>query len=200
MKKSILFTLIICQQAIAQPVFKNDSSYSAYGKWVLPELDSVFHLNNNPDFTFRVWIDVYLQMRKQVFILSLKDGKWSARFFVYGWKVKPGTDTLDGKEYLEIKAPEDKIPDLLKGLEKNNYLDIPESETLRDRKGKLAHQYVLDGTFYCFELISANSKRLYSYHCPGVDKKAYPYIKTFKQVLNIIGLVHKYFGLHHSPC
>jgi hypothetical protein len=192
-KASFFIPLLFFNHLFSQPNFRNDTSYRSFGNWILPKIDSAFKLDKDNIFEYRVWILPALKRIKTLFILSLKNDKWQIRSFNYGWR--PVTESSLEFFLEESKSKNEDLRVLINEIGQNNYLDIPDGDSLKDRRGEIADAGVLDGESYCFELISKRSKRSYFYHCPGYNAKAYNYIKEFQQVINIIKALYRFYGI-----
>ena len=84
------FTHVFCQ-----PIFNNDTSFKASSETLYSIIDSSFNLEKNNDFEMRFWCTYSKTMKRQLFILALKNNNWTARLFEKPYFQK---DTL-----LEIK-------------------------------------------------------------------------------------------------
>ena len=76
----------------------------------------------------RFWCTYSKTMKRQLFILTLKNNNWTARLFEKTYFQK---DTL-----LEIKINQNDLLELWKKLKENNVLNIPNESELRDKSGK----------------------------------------------------------------
>jgi hypothetical protein len=189
MKISIILSVLIlsCHIGCAQFDFQNNPNYKPFLSKTYKKTERVYHLNHNNDFELRFWAVRFLDMNINLFVLSSKDGVWSARFFN---NAETGDFSLKEK-----KLAEENIGELWDGLIENNILSISNSSLLKDSSGKEATIAINDGTSYNFELVTPKSKRDYFYHCPKEHALEYKYIKEFSWVVNIIELIFKYCKL-----
>jgi hypothetical protein len=188
----IFFTLLTLKSAFSQPIFKNDTSYKPFSQNLAKEIDSNFHLEKNVDFEMSFWTLISKTMERRLFVLSLNNGKWTARLFKKTYYL---TDTL-----VEVSISQKNLEKLWKNLNKNNLLTISEEFELRDKKGNEINDRVHDGISYSFEFISKKNKRGYWYHCPKRFSEEYKYIKEYKYVLDIIRLIYKHCLVQLNIC
>lgn len=186
-KLLILFFILTALAGYTQPKFNNDTSYRPFYNFLFEEIDSTFRLSKNNEFEFRLLITHSRTMANTLFILSLKNNHWSARLFE---RTRMRVDTL-----IERPVNQQDLVKLWKELEKNNVLTIPESHDLRDRKGNEIDLFIHDGMYFRFELLTADNKRSYSYHCPKAYQEEYKYIKAYRNVVSIIRLIYKYCAI-----
>jgi hypothetical protein len=170
--------------AIAQPTIINDTSFFPTSQILLTEIDNRFHLNKENDFELRVWITFSKTMKRQLFILSHAKNKWTARFFERSIYL---ADTL-----LEIRLGQEGLATLWKRLKRRNLLTIPKDYELKDKNGNEIEIPIHDGIAYTFELLSPESKRSYSYHCPKSHHEEYPKVQAFEDIVKLIHLIYKY--------
>lgn len=176
----------------SQPVFQNDSTFKPFHKSLFNEIDSAFKLDKEAQFELRFWTLSSKTMKRQLFILSLKNSNWTARLFSRTVYQK---DTL-----IEISVIQTNLNKLWKKLKKKNLLTIPREEDLVDKNGNQINDPIHDGVSYLFELISTENKRWYWYHCPKSFSEDYKYIKEYKDVVGIIKIVYKHCRLTINLC
>ena len=184
MKRLIILLSIFfsCQLSHAQFDFPNDSAYRPFLKSTYKQIDRKFHLEKAPEFELRIWTNSFVMGISDLFILSYKQSKWTARLF----------RNTDYKEIDEKRLPDIYLDSLWAGLMANNVLTIPESKFLKDSSGREAQIGINDGTHYVFELSAGKNKRSYFYHCPQTHAEEYKYIKEFTQVVNILKLIFSF--------
>ena len=171
----------------SQITFKNDAAYVSYYSGILNEIDSISKFDHNNDFELRLFVSVDYFKKGRVFLMASKKGHWYAKFF------ESFRDTLT--HFKETKIRTDSIAHLWKSLLNNNVLTIPNSWELRDSINEKPQTQVIDGTNFIIELITKNSKRRYSYHCPKSMKEEYPYILAYQNVVTIIKLIYQFCGI-----
>lgn len=176
----------------AQPVFNNDTSHTSIFESLIHQVDSSFSLEKNVDFELRFWTLISKTAERRLFILYLKDSKWSARFFQ---KIIFQKDTLK-----EVPVSQENLEALWKQLKKNRILTLPHEDDLRDKNGKEILDPVYDGHSYRFELLTKKNKRSYRYTCPNSFSKDYRNIKEYKQVVKLVRLIYKYLKIEYYIC
>jgi hypothetical protein len=185
---ALALTFIFSQKSQSQVILNNDTSYTPYSDKLIKQIDSTFHLIQQYDFEFRFWIQHAKSVKRQLFILALKDKHWSARLFERTYK---GSDTL-----IELPVKQDGLENLWRKLESNNLLTIKDDSELRDKKGDAPFLKIFDGASFRFELLTASSKRSYVYHCPKGYSKEFRYIKEYKWIVRMIKLIYKYCDIN----
>ena len=159
----------------------------SYYSSIISELDSISKFDHTNDFELRLFVSVDYFKKGTVFLMASKKGHWYAKFF------ESFRDTLT--HFKETIIRTDSISHLWNDLLNNNVLTIPNSWDLRDSVKLEPNSQVLDGTNYIIELISKDSKRRYSYHCPKSMMEEYPYILAYKNVVTIIKLIYRFCGI-----
>jgi hypothetical protein len=88
-------------------------------------IDSILNLEREYDFQFRFWYSTMFTPSTSVFILTLRNKTWSARFFEpnKNWK-------LDGKQVREVIVDQSKLDQLWELLVGNNVLTLPSADRM----------------------------------------------------------------------
>jgi hypothetical protein len=173
-------------------------------------VDSVFHLNKNYDFQFRLWQEGMNNFSINVFVLTLKNGSWNARAFQfigigkgkYSWKSNP--------YYTEINVKQDSLDMLWERLVSNDILTLPTEESIRKpeqffsmdtsllyKSGKVYEGYSIvwiDGVQYDFEIFGKDKSRFYTFSSPINRLRRYPQIEELYKAASIILLIKNYLG------
>lgn len=195
--KIILFLLIFIiaiftDNIKAQPSFDNDTSYTSIFQSLIQQIDSNFILEKKVDFELRLWTQISKTAERRLFILTLKENKWSARFFQ---RIIFQKDTL-----IEVHVSQKNLETLWRQLKKNRILILPDQSDLRDRNGKEILDPIYDGHSYRFELLTREKKRTYSYTCPKNFYENYKYIEEYKRVVNLVKLIYKHLRIEYNVC
>ena len=172
-------------------------------------VDSVFQLEENYDFQLRFWHTGMTIPSTSVFMLTLRNKKWAARYFMpnKNWQ-------SDGRQLAEIVVNQLKLEQLWELLVINDVLSLPSDQNITTPMIKyeidttnLGHGAggggrldINDGILYEFQILKPNSSRYYSYHCPQTYLKHYSNIVEFYKASVIILLINKYLGLHEEIC
>ena len=170
-------------------------------------LDSLFRLEKNFDFEFRYWETGLTNISTKAFILTLRNKKWSARYFHYNkdWQ-------KDGKSLSEVQVDQSKLDQLWELLVHNNVLTLPSQDSLKNRMVKFVidtaflgfgheeHFAIDDGILYEFELSNPEKKRVYWYGCPQLFLKQYGNIEELFNAVELILLIQRYLGLDEPGC
>lgn len=186
MRFSILIFLFVSQKCFSQFNFSNDSSYHWYPDYFLRQVDSIYHLDTTAEFEFRYKSGEGISRNKKMLILTYKNGKWCARYFV--------SNRMEDYTVREIILNGDPSA-LWANLGKYDILNLPSSNQLKDSTGNTPSLPIYDGIGYSFEFYSRNNKRGYSYHCPDHYRKSFPNIKEFESITHIIGLINAFCGI-----
>jgi hypothetical protein len=197
----ITLSLFILSKSFGQIDFKGDSITTLKFP-MLSLIDSVYKLDKDYDFEFRLWTSPSLVKYANVFILSQKNKVWSARFFEF--------DVKQNQNISEKTVDQSKLNKLWTRLEENKVLTLPTQESVI-KKLKIyvaepsaaleGEDYVMqvgmsDGTMYYFELATQHKRRSYSYHSPKAYLKHYPNTEELYRAYVLIILVRKYLGLN----
>ncbi|MBB5437766.1 hypothetical protein HDC92_001440 [Pedobacter sp. AK017] len=163
-------------------------------------VDSTFHLDKNYIFELRLWKRHLSYNFDDVFILRLKNNKWTARYFdlkdSFGDKTK----------FTERKVDQTKADQLWVKLVENKVLTIPDEKVLQDRlllykidsaNIDLVIQRIsmTDGVLYGFELSTPDKKRHFSYSNPESLLKYYGNVEELYRVVIINMLIQKFLEL-----
>jgi hypothetical protein len=140
----------------------------------------------------RFWTLISKTMERRFFILSLNNGKWTARLFK---KTSFLIDTI-----FEIPIAQNNLEKLWNNLNEHNLLTIPNEYELRDKNGNEINDTMHDGISYWFEFTTKTNKRGYWYHCPKSSSEEYKYIKEYKDVVAIITLIYRHCLLSLHIC
>jgi hypothetical protein len=186
------FSLLIVKLAFCQPVFRNDTAFRPFLQNLVVKIDSNFHLEKDADFEMRFWTLISKTMERRLFILSQKNGKWTARLFL---KTTYFKDTLT-----EVSIAQVILEKLWEKLNKYDLLTIPGEYELRDRDGEEINDPIHDGISYWFEFTTKKNKRGYRYRCPKSFSEEYKYIKEYGKVVNIITLIYRHCLLKLNIC
>lgn len=167
-------------------------------------VDSAFHLDSTYEFEFRLWKRHLHPNLDNVYVLTLKDNKWKARYFDLGAGL--------GNKFTERKVNQLQVNQLWELMVENNVLTLPDQKLLFDRMQKyvvdttnlqsatISKGDVTDGILYCFELSSPGKKKYYSYHCPAHFLDLFGNIKELYNAVIIIMLIQKYLGQPLRVC
>lgn len=179
-------------------LFAGDSSKPVFNVEYNRILDSAYSLNNEYEFQFRLWKRHLSSSFDDVFVLTLKDKKWTARYFNL---------RISGKntsQFSERPVKQLYVNQLWEMLLKNNLLSLPDQSVLEDKMVSYEIdtanlQYptiksldVMDGTLYCFELLSPDGKRYYSHGNPLRYLKEYSNIRELYNAALIVMLIEKF--------
>lgn len=172
-------------------------------------IDSVFHLDKKYDFQFRLW-ELGMMVAPQVFIMTLKDGKWEARAFQLTGKGSKKYTRERNPYYTEKEVRQNGLDTLWKKLVKNDILKLTSEKRLESQQTDFAFDTSLledrgvvyqklgtvqvDGTLYVFELFAPGKTRIYHYGSPIVQANWYPYIEVYYKVTGMILLIKKQMG------
>lgn len=162
-------------------------------------IDSLFLLDKNYDFEFRLWSRYSSMNFNNVFILRLSNNTWTARYFdlneCYG----------DPKKFKERTVDQSKVHQLWSMLVRNKVLTLPDMKELQsqmvnyeiDTTALLIQgrgTQVMDGVLYSFELLTPAKKRYYSYANPSIYMKLYSSIAALAYAqLNVL-VIQKFLG------
>ncbi|RYF83119.1 MAG: hypothetical protein EON98_10640 [Chitinophagaceae bacterium] len=168
--------LLTCKPSIAQIDFSPDTAVVT--SFTSRTVDSLFNLSKEVDFELRLSVNPDLLPDRELFVLSLKDDKWSFLYFefsrddtIFTWKEHSSAKDASGL-WLCIKA--------------SNALNLRSQDELRGKEGNNLQLDLLDGVTYEFKLTNKKGKRQYYYRCPNALLKKYPEVKEFKQAAYII--------------
>jgi hypothetical protein len=134
-------------------------------------LDSIFHLDKNYDFEFRLWSRYSSSNFNNVFVLSLRNNTWTARYF--DLKNSMG----DRRRFTERKITQSRVDQLWMRLVENKVLTLPDMADIRNTlfnyeidtltlQASRTRMEMTDGVLYSFELLNPTKKRHYSYANP----------------------------------
>ena len=164
-------------------------------------LDSAYGLGKNYEFEFRLWERHFHSNDNTVFILTLKNNQWTARYFAHDIR-RP-----NGIAYSEQPVDQSKVYQLWELLVQNDVLTLPDKGVLQDRlvlyrvdttnlqkSGGIITKRMDGGPVYGFELRAPTKKRFYSYADPYTDLKQFGNIKELYHATVIILLIQKFLG------
>ena len=172
-------------------------------------VDSFFRLEKDYDFQFRFWNAGMMTPSTSVFTLTLRNKKWSARYFKpnLNWK-------LDGKQLVEIAVDQSKLDQLWELLLMNQILTLPTQSTIKipmvkyvidtSNLGRFANgptrMSLVDGAICEFQLVTPVKSRYFYYDCPQTYLKYYSNIGEFYYAAVIILLINRYVGIADPGC
>lgn len=207
------------QNAIHSPFnFRTDSIKSRYVSFIGDTsareekspydkaLDSQYHLDKNYDFQFRLWKHHPESNFDNAFVFTLKDNKWTARYFDRNNNVKSKI------VFTERPVDQTKVKQLWQLLVEHNVLTLPPQKALKNRfvnyKVDTANvQYsnigkldVIDGIAYRFELMAPSKQRHYGYNCPQAYLNRFGNVKELYDAVVIIMLIEKFLGQPLEVC
>jgi hypothetical protein len=176
------------------------SATSIWGKRYDKALDSQYHLGMDYTFEFRLK-QYYLQSNfDNVFVLTQKRGKWTARYF------DRNNNTHDQLVFTERAVDQSSVNQLWQLLVKNEVLTLPSQSFVADRLmgyevdttnlpyANMRRLDVTDGATYEFSLLSPTQQRHYSYGCPQTYLKHFSNVKELFQAVMLITLIEKFLG------
>jgi len=157
-------------------------------------IDSTFKINKDYTFELRLW-SRYLQNNfDNVYILTLKDKKWNARYFHQG----------TGK-FTEDQLDQSNVNKLWGLMLDHHVLTLPRYEVIRPKlvkyeldtinfQGNIKMMGMTDGVFYSFELQTPTSKKTYEYGNPSVYFREFPNVEELYNVVSLIAMTRKLLG------
>ena len=164
--------------------------------------NKIKNLPHDFDFQFRFWVHggISLPDKKDLFIMTEKNGIWNCQYYKFIYKKK--------KQYqiLETNAQIDNCDSIWHIFMKNEILNLPDMQTLKkdfyfvDQNGDTAKILVMDGLNYSLEFFKPNKYKRIEYHCPVTYGKKYSHIRELKFITNIIRLIYRKIGNDYEPC
>jgi len=91
------------------------------------KIDCMFNLKKNYDFELRLWKRHFQDNFDHVFILTLKNNKWKARYFDRNLQLGKSTD------FKEKKVDQTKLDQMWMTLTENKLLTLPDQKELKEK-------------------------------------------------------------------
>jgi hypothetical protein len=157
-------------------------------------IDSTFKITKDYTFELRLWSRYLHANFDNVFILTLKDKKWDARYFHQG----------TGK-FIEDSLDQSKVNKLWGLMLNHKVLTLPRYDAIRSKLVKYKLDTVnfneniqmmgmTDGVYYSFELQTPQSKKTYEYGNPRFYFKEFPNVEELYHVVSLIAMTRKLLG------
>jgi hypothetical protein len=181
--------------------FAGDTSASSiWSKRYDKALDSQYHFGLDYSFELRLKQFHLGSNFDNVFVLTLKQGKWAARYF------DRNIETHDRIVFKERMVDQSFVNQLWQLLVENEVLTLPSQGALRARLvgyqidttnlpyANMSHLDVTDGAAYEFSIRTPTGQRHYSYACPQAYLKKYSNVKELFHAVMLIMLIEKFLG------
>lgn len=163
-------------------------------------LDSQYHLEQDYTFEFRLR-QYYLESNfDNVFVMTLRQGKWLARYF------DRNNGLGDRVVFTERTVDQSCVNQLWELLVQNNVLNLPAQRALANQMvsyevdttnlpyANMRTLSMTDGAAYEFSLRNQTEQRNYGYDCPQTYLKQYSNVKELFQAVMLITLIEKFLG------
>lgn len=164
-------------------------------------LDSQYQLGKDGSFEFRLKQFHLHHNLDNVFVMSLKQGKWVARYF------DRNNGIHDGLVFTERAVDQAPVNQLWKLLVDKRVLTLPSQGKIANRLvgykvdtanlpyGYTTHLEVIDGVEYEFSLHAPTGHRHYSYYSPQAYLNKFSNVEELFDAVMLIALVKKFLGL-----
>jgi hypothetical protein len=180
--------------------FGDTSTPTTCGMQYDKSLDSQYRLGLDYTFEFRLRQYHLENNFDNVFVLTLKQGKWSARYF-------DRNNGIHGRiVFTERVVDQSPVNQLWQLLVQNEVLTLPSQVALSERLvsyivdtsslhyPNMKYLYVTDGVAYEFSLQTPTQQRHYSYRCPQAYLSQFGNVKELFQAVMLITLIKKFLG------
>lgn len=174
--------------------FTGDDKVPATNDIYNRELDSAFQIKKDYTFELRLWSRYLSLNHDNVYILTLKDRKWNARFFNH----------LSGK-FAEEKVDQTNVDKLWGLMYTHKVLTLPNSDSIQSKlvkyeldtvnfSGTVNMVRLTDGVLYSFELKTPTTKKTYEYGNPKFYFREFPNVEELYHVVSLVAMTRKLLG------
>ncbi|TKB97030.1 hypothetical protein [Pedobacter cryophilus] len=163
------------------------------------KLDSIYKIDKNFEFEFRLWTRGGIPEIKRVFIMTLKNHKWSAKYFDWNWEIK---DEFKLKEVLlnegDLKLLWNQVGyrhELTQIPIQESFAHLLKNYMINSKNPEfysISHIQPLHGPIINFELLMPDKKKFLEFNSPQALFKTFSNVEPLLHVSSIISIVEKY--------
>jgi hypothetical protein len=150
----------------------------------IEEIDSLYQVDQTHDTSMVLTASQSYRAIEEIFLLTKKANKWSARYFYRNSK--------RSQFFSETKVASESFEEFWKSLKSDNLIYMPTE--VRDSSGEVVDLYVLHGIYYHFRIFTKENLKEYVYQSPETYMKKFPNEIVYNNIVSIIKKIYSFYG------